>query len=135
MTTTVQSRQKKLTQNQQKKLELLEASLGLQDEGGELLSGNANIHLCASIMREEKLQYSFMLIYQIILLILSLAVLGLLLFAAWRVGLGEAIQGVIAGAGALISGTAAAFLVKQVKDARDTHAAAQAALEKHSCPG
>ena len=69
-----------------------------------------------------------------LILILALIVLTLLAFAAWLVATGGAIEGVVAGGGALVSGVAARFLVKQRSDARDTHTAAQEGLKKHSCP-
>lgn len=124
---------KELTNNQQRKLKLLETSLGVQGEGGEILAAGSNPALCASLKREELLQFQFMFIYQIIVLILTLAVLGLLLLAAWRVADGQAFQGIIAGAGAIISGAAARFVLKRLKDAQDTHAAAQVGFEKHHC--
>jgi hypothetical protein len=124
-----------LTQKQLAKLKLLETSLGINDDGGMLLAaGDTNPALCASLKREELLQYNFMLIYQVLVVILALIVLALLGFASWRVLTGREFQAVVAGAGALISGAAANFLLKQRADARDAHAAAQKGLENHNCP-
>jgi hypothetical protein len=128
-----------LSQNQQENLELLEASLGVQDVqyvlGEQRVEGSPSPALCASLKREERLQYNFMWIYQILVLILALIVLALVAFAAWRIVTGDQqFQAVIAGASALISSAAAAFLIKQRQDARDVHAAAKAGLEKYNCP-
>lgn len=124
-----------ITQNQSDKLTLLEASLGIQQEHELLGDGVVNPALCAALKREELLQYNFMFIYQALVLILALIVLALLVFAAWRiVTVEETFQAIIAGAGALVSGTAATFLLKQRQDARDAHEAAKEGLKKHSCP-
>lgn len=131
-----------LTQNQQKKLELLEASFGIQDVQNVNMLGITgspglvpNPALCASLKREEQLQYKFMAIYQVLVLILALIVLALLAFAAWRISTGEdTYQAVISGAGALISSVAARFILNQRKDAREWHTTAQAGLMKHNCP-
>ncbi len=123
-----------LTQNQENKLKLLETSLGVEAEGGELFAGEPSPVLCAALQREELLQFKFMVAFQGIILILALAVLALLLFAAWRVAAGAPYQALISGAGALVSAGAAIWFERQRADARDTHTAAQAGLEKYRCP-
>jgi uncharacterized membrane protein len=124
-----------LTEKQKKKLQLLEESLGVKQEEAKPIAENAtsNPILCASLKREEQLQYHFMFIYQMIVLIFAVIVLALLIFAGWRIATGAAFQAVIAGVGALVSGAAAAFLLKQRADARDTYKAAQAGLVKYTC--
>ena len=124
-----------LTQKQQEKLKLLEKSLGVEDEGVLGTTRKPNPVLCASIKRDEQTQYNFMVIYQTIVLIFAVVVLALLIYAGWLIATGGASsKAVIAGAGALVAGVAAAFLLRQRQDARDTHKAALALLEKYNCP-
>lgn len=126
---------KELTPAQQAKLQLLEQSLGVDPEAGVLEAANGPpVALCAALKREELLQYRFMVTYQALVLALSVIVLALLAFAAYRIVNSAPFQGLVAGAGALISGTAAAFLIKQRTDARDEHAAARKGLAKYRCP-
>ena len=129
--------EKALTPVQQAKLQLLEESLGVYPtEDADALESTKGppSALCASLKREEQLQYRFMVTYQALVLALAVMVLALLAFAAYRIVDSAPFQGVIAGAGALISGTAAGFLIKQRADARDEHAAAQKGLAKYRCP-
>lgn len=122
-----------LTPHQETKLTQLERSMGIQDEGGALLSGESNPALCAAIKREVDLQYNFMFLYQTLLLLFAVIVLGLLALAAWRIATGAAVEAVLAGAGSLVSGTAAVYLSRQRTDARNAHTAARAGLEKYRC--
>ena len=124
-----------LTPKQQEKLRLLETSLGVKvaEDTSVRESVEPNLIICASLRREEQLQYNFMFIYQTLVLIFAVVVLVLLIFAGWRIATGAPSQAVIAGAGALVGGASAVFLIRQRADARDTYKAAQAGLAKHGC--
>ncbi len=117
--------------------ELLERSLAppAQGEAGEVLGVEEPVYtpICASIIREERLQYRFMVLFQSLVVLLALIALALLSVAAWSIGDEEAFQATVAGASMIVTGGAAAFFIAQRKDARDAHRAAQASLEKHRC--
>lgn len=124
-----------LSDNQKAKLNLLELSLGVHPgEAMSELETATNLAVCASLVREEQLQFSFMRLYQWLIFAFSSFVFILLVFAGWRIINSESGEAVAAGAGALVSGAAATFLLRRLKDSRDAHKAAQAGLEKHQCP-
>lgn len=127
-----------LTQSQQRKLALLEASVQSDDDAlGQLLGAEgrpAPSALCASLIREEALQYRFMALYQILVFVLGLLAVILLVWASWLLVDDQAFEGIVAGAGVIVTSVGAVFLQRQRADARDAHTAAQAGLEVHSCP-
>ncbi len=95
---------------------------------------NALSSLCESFKRQEKMQYGFMIFYQILVAIFAVAVVAALIFTVWRAttdGAGDAIAEML---GTIVGGGACGFVINQRRDARDTHVAAQAGLEKHNCP-
>lgn len=118
----------RLSKHQQAKLNLLRTSMASSVHRNEDDSA-----LCASLRREERLQYHFLFIYQLLMLIFSIALLSLLGVAVWRIIAGNSVEALVAGAGALVSGTASGFLVRQRSDARDAHVAAKVWLEEHRC--
>lgn len=122
-----------LTEKQKDKLKLLEDSLGMHGSAQNLKGEEVNTVVCAALRREERLQYTFMVLYQVIVLVLAFVVLALLLFAAVRIVKANAFEAIISAAGALVSGAAATFLLAQRRDARDAHVAALKALENRGC--
>ena len=129
-----------LTADQRKRFELLESSVaplvsGGRDETDELpVAEGVQINaICAAIIREERLQYRFMVLFQTLVAVLAVLTLALLAWAAWSVANSEVFQGAVAGAGGIATGTGAGFLLRQRKDARDAHKGALASLEKHEC--
>lgn len=136
----------KLTEKQKQDLDMLELPfklleatlLGNGEESGVLLSNDAakeavNSALCASIKREENLQYQFMVLYQALIAILAVAALGLLLFAIWQLANDQVIVALTSGLGTLLSAGGSIFLVNQRKDAREAYKTAQAGLAKNNC--
>jgi hypothetical protein len=123
-----------LTSSQRAKLVLLEASLGIQpdDAHGEFRSAGGTA-VCAAIKREVELQYRFLTLYQTLVLLLAIGVLALLAVATWRLMDGAPVGALLAGSGAIVSGAAAVFLLRQRADARDSYAAAREGLAKHNC--
>lgn len=124
-----------LSESQKAKLDLLEKSLGVHDrEGISPMEMATNSAICASLVREEQLQFGFLRLYQWLIFAFSSFVFILLVYGGWRIINGESGEAVAAGAGALVSGAAATFLLGRLRDSRDALKAAQTGLEKHNCP-
>ncbi|NUK89303.1 hypothetical protein [Streptomyces lunaelactis] len=101
----------------------------------ELAAGqNANPAYCAFLNREVRLQLRFMVLHQSYLALLSLATVLLLIGSLWRIWDGQAgVQQIVALAGAAVTGTAAAFITKNVKGAQKEYKAARSALQQANC--
>jgi hypothetical protein len=108
---------------------------GRLDERGEESA------ICASLCREERLQYRFMVLYQVLVAILALATLLLLLLGMWIAAraewpallASENSGSLIAFAGSVVTGGAAIWLGNQRADARRAHEAAQKGLKENEC--
>ena len=122
----------KLKQKIDERRELLELSLGITP-GAASLKATKNPTLCAELKIEVDLQRGFMKLYQILLAVLASAILLLLLFGIFRVAKGETIDALLGGAGAIVSGTASAFIKKRLDDARVAYRAAIEAFAKNNC--
>lgn len=112
----------------------------LAEELQLIVEGDADIHAagppgrsaCASYRKEERLQFRFMAFFQTLVAVLGVLTLLLLVVAAYHVFKQDkdAVDGVLAGVGAIVSGAGALFLERQRQDARDALKAAQKLLER-----
>ncbi|MEV6394784.1 hypothetical protein AB0M39_08410 [Streptomyces sp. NPDC051907] len=94
----------------------------------------SNPAICASLRREVRVQFRFMVLHQTFFAVLSLAAVLLLIGAFWRIwdGAGGVEQyGLLAGA--LLTGGAAGFVTKGVNDSRAEYKAARMALYEFQC--
>ncbi len=94
---------------------------------------SATSAICASLRRDENTQYLFLTFFQVLVAVLALGTLLLLVAALWQVSRGDAIAVVLDGAGAIVTGVAASWLLARQRDARTTYRAIQRALDKHNC--
>jgi hypothetical protein len=87
--------------------------------------------VCASYLREERLQFRFLAAFQALVLLLAVGGLILLLVAIWRAISGEVVETLIVTGGAVLTGAASKYLDRQRKDAREAFAAAQDGMRKN----
>jgi len=97
---------------------------------------NGNKNICEEAKRIEEHQWTFVLIYQLLVVLLSavtVAILISLMIQLAEEGKSSAFQATAKALGALATGVAAKFVVQQRKDARLEHDAAVKLQEKHNC--
>ena len=121
-----------MTTQEDKELAKLEAILGIDPDQPPTSPGE-NPVLCDSLKRVAQLKFKYMVRYQRLVYILSVVALLILVFAGWRLVTGDTIEALVFGAGAIVTGLAANFIVGQKKEAQKTYAAALRGLEKHNC--
>lgn len=117
-----------LNEEERRRLADMEAAFGVG-----AMAAAAEPAICVSLRREADLQFRFMSLYQWLVLVLAVMVLGLLAVAAWSAARGEPYAAVAEAAGAIATGVAAKFLLDQRQDARKSWRAATAGQAKHGC--
>lgn len=90
---------------------------------------------CASYRREERVQFQFMVFYQVLMGVLALLTLILLVWAGYLIFKAEpkAFQAVLSGVAALVASGGVLFLNRQRNDARKIFEAAQKSLDTGGC--
>jgi hypothetical protein len=88
---------------------------------------------CAAIIREQRLQYRFMVLYQSLVAFMAVLCVALIAIAAVLLTQSLPFAGVVSGAGSIASGVFGGWLERQRKDARDANKAALKALATSGC--
>jgi hypothetical protein len=100
-----------------------------------LETSQEGLAVCSYLHREVRIQFRFVIFYQVIMAVLSAATALLLIGSFWRLWEGHAgVEQIVTLAGGVVTGVAAGFLTKNVKGARKEYKSALKALKSSNCP-